>query len=476
MAAGLLLLITVRHEQRQAAETALTQARSNFQRDVIYRHWNAAIGPLYVPLGPGVQPNPYLADVPDRDVITTQGMMLTMVNPAYMTRLVYELAARDYGVRGHITSLRPVRPENSPDPWEAGALRAFERGAPEVSSLELMEGASYLRMMKPLRTERECLYCHKKHGYAAGDIRGGISVSVPMAPLERISRRNIVMSAASFSVLWLAGLGGILAGAARLHRAIGERDRAEQEIVILNQDLLERKAELETANRELDAFSSAISHDLRSPLSTISGFTELIRELPAGDHQEKREKYTNSISRECGRMDTLISTLLEFSRLSRAEPRREPVDLSAMAAEIAADLRQRDPGRSVAFRIEAGATATGDSALLRIVMQNLLGNAWKYTSKRGEALIEFGSLERNGKKIFFVRDNGAGFDQAEAGRVFEAFHRLHSDKEFTGTGIGLATVKRIISRHNGRIWAEGEVGKGATISFTVGPAGSETQA
>jgi signal transduction histidine kinase len=464
---GLLLTLNARHERQQAAETALTQARSDFQRDVIYRHWNAEYGPVYAPVGKGVAPNPYLAGTPDRDITTTKGKVLTLVNPAYMTRLVYELAARDYGVKGHITSLRPVRPENSPDAWEISALRTFERGTEEVSSVEHMEGAPYLRMMRPLRMGQECLKCHQKHGYQIGDIRGGISVAVPMGPLYRIAWENILMSAGSFTVLWLVGLGGVIAGAAKLLRTVEQRDRAEHEITALNRDLVTRKAELKAANRELEAFSFTVSHDLRSPLATVGGFCDLIRKLPAEKHLEKCSKYTGIIYQESQRMEKLIHTLLEFSRLSQVDVKREPVDLSTMAAEIAAGLRQSDPERSVTFRIEEGAEAKGDPALLRVVLQNLLGNAWKYTSKQREALIEFGVMKEGGEEIFFVRDNGAGFDREKAGRLFEAFHRLHSDKEFKGIGIGLATVKRIISRHAGRVWADGEVGKGATVYFTL---------
>jgi signal transduction histidine kinase len=384
-----------------------------------------------------------------------------------MTRLVFELAEEDYGVKGHITSLRPVRPENRPDAWESASLKAFEKGQEEASSVELMNGASYLRLMKPLVTKQECLNCHKKHGYQVGDIRGGISVAVPMEPLRRIARQNIVVNALSITTLWMGGLGVIMFGSGRLKRAIEQRDKAEREIAMLNRDLLSRKEELEAANRELEAFTSTVSHDLRSPLSTIGGFTRLIDKLPGDRPGEKRAKYTGIISQEVERMEKLIKALLDFSRLSKTGLAREPVSLSRLAAEIAAGLKQSAPDRAVTFAIEAGAEVMGDAVLLRAVLQNLLANAWKFTGRQKQALIEFGVMERNDEKIFFVRDNGTGFDNEQAGRIFEAFQRLHSDKEFKGTGIGLATVKRIITRHGGRVWAEGEKGKGAVFYFTI---------
>jgi light-regulated signal transduction histidine kinase (bacteriophytochrome) len=246
-----------------------------------------------------------------------------------------------------------------------------------------------------------------------------------------------------------------------------QRDRAGMEISVLNQNLLMRKAELETANRELDSFCYTVAHDLRSPAATIGGFCHRMQKIPAEKHLEKCAAYTGIISRECRRMEKLIDTLLDFSRLSLSEVKREPVNLSKMAAEIATGLRLSEPGRSVTLKIEEGVEVSGDLALLHVVMQNLLGNAWKYTCKQKEAVIEFGVIQQEGEELFFVRDNGAGFDPEQADRIFEAFHRLHSEREFRGSGVGLATVKRIISRHAGRIWAEGEVGKGATIYFSL---------
>jgi signal transduction histidine kinase len=464
---GVLIAVSIHSNRLQSEETALTQARSNFQRDVIYRHWSAKYGPLYVRINKGISPNPYLTGIPDRDITTTTGEKLTQVNPAYMNRLVFDLAAKEYGIKGHITSLLPGRPENSPDAWEVEALKAFEAGKGEISSIERLDGQPFLRMMRPLVAEKECLGCHQKHGYHEGEIRGGISVGVPMEPLYRIARKDILVSSLSFAFLWLIGLIGIMTGTKRIRRAMEQRERAEQEAVVLNQSLQARKDELEAANRELESFSYTVSHDLQSPLSTISGFCNLIQELPIEKHPEKCARYTGIMHREIQRMENLIKTLLDFSRLSRVEPRRRAVNLSQVAHEISRELQGLDPARSVVFRIEEDITVIGDPMLLRIVMQNLLGNAWKYTGKQKEAVIRFGAIKQDQEQAFFVQDNGAGFEKNKAGRVFDAFQRLHKDEEFKGTGIGLATVKRIITRHNGRVWAEGEPGKGAAIYFTL---------
>lgn len=463
---AVLLVINYHHERSQAAETARTQARSELQRDLIYRHWNAAYGAVYVPVSPQIQPNPYLTEAPERDVFTTGGKHLTLVNPAYMSRLVFDLAARSYGVKGHITSLKPLRPENRPDTWETGALIAFARGSQEESSVVETEHGRVLRLMKPLKTEAECLRCHGKQGYHVGEVRGGLSVAVPMAPLMAIAMQNYLVNAGSFVLLWGLGLVGIQIGAGNLRRTINERDQAERRLIALNRDLTVRGKELEAANRELDAFCSTVSHDLRTPLTAVSGYCQLLKHIP----EEKRgeaEKYTDAILDSTEKMDELITALLKFARITTNEPVLTEVDLTAMAEDIAAELKAVQPKRQAVFIIAKGMSAYADAALLQVVMQNLMGNAWKYTGNAPLTRIEVGIERREEREFYFVRDNGIGFDNSDAELVFEAFQRLSNAGQFEGTGIGLATVKRIIQRHGGLIGCEGEVGKGATVYFSL---------
>jgi len=464
---AVLMLIGIRQEQGQAVEAARTQARSNYQRDVIYRHWVADYGTIYVPVMDGIEPSPYLAGIPERDITTPSGKRLTMVNPAFMTRLVFDLAAREYGIRGRITSLQPIRPENRPDVWEARALRSFEKGAAEFSSIEKINNVDYLRLISPLKAGKECLQCHGRQGYKLGEVRGGISVAVPMGPLQEVARKNSIVSAMSFSLLWLGGLAGIFAGGARLRQVTRQRDRAGEEIIALNRGLLMKTGELEAANRELDSFCAAVSHDLRSPVTAIGGFSQLLQNLPPERHADSCGKYSLIIYNEALRMEKLIEALLDFSRLSRRELRLEKIDLSELATEISLDLRQREPERRVDFRIAPGIWADGDPHLLRAVLQNLLGNSWKYTAKRDEGVIEFAAMQREGERGFLVRDNGVGFPMEHAEQIFEPFQRLPGSEDFKGSGIGLATVKRIIDRHGGRIWAEGEEGAGATFYIVL---------
>jgi signal transduction histidine kinase len=249
---------------------------------------------------------------------------------------------------------------------------------------------------------------------------------------------------------------------------IQERDTALQQAHDeLEQRVEERTKELATTNKELEAFSYSVSHDLRAPLRSIDGFSQALLEDYSDKLDSAGRDHLERVRRAAQRMSVLIDDMLNLSRVNRSAMRRERLDLSALAKSIAADLQEAEPGRLVEFVIESDLIAMGDSRLLRAAMENLLRNSWKYTSAHPCARIEFGKSQQNGKHPFFVRDDGAGFDPRYSDRLFGAFQRLHTAAEFPGTGVGLATVQRIIHRHGGEIWAEGAVEKGATFYFTL---------
>ncbi len=228
-----------------------------------------------------------------------------------------------------------------------------------------------------------------------------------------------------------------------------------------------RTAQFEAANKELEAFSYSVSHDLRAPLRAIDGFSQVLLEDYGERLDEDGRRYLQRVRLGTQRMGNLIEDLLKLSRLSRGELERRPLDLSGKAERILRDLAQRDPDRAVATAVAPGLTASGDARLVTIALENLLGNSWKYTARTPGARIEFGALAQDGQPAFFVRDNGAGFDMAYAGKLFSPFQRLHAAPEFEGSGIGLALVQRILNRHGGRIWAEAEPDLGATFYFTL---------
>jgi signal transduction histidine kinase len=282
-------------------------------------------------------------------------------------------------------------------------------------------------------------------------------------PIENPRRTPINDSAAPILDDHGAVLGGVM-----VFRDVTEQRRLETETSRLNSELerrvVERTNELEAANKELEAFSFSVAHDLRAPLRGIDGFSQILIEEHSANLGAEGLDHLQRIRGGTRRMGQLIDDLLRLSRVVMTELRVSTVDLSVLASEIIAELK---PIRDVRITIEGGIIAHGDGPLLRIVLTNLLANAWKFTGKVAAPEITFGLTTSDGAPVYFVHDNGAGFDMNYASRLFGAFQRLHSTAEFEGTGVGLAIVQRIVHRHGGRIWAEGEVGRGATFSFTL---------
>ncbi len=246
---------------------------------------------------------------------------------------------------------------------------------------------------------------------------------------------------------------------------------SQDQVRRMNADLEHRVAartlQLESTNRELEAFAYAVSHDLRAPLRSMSGFSQIVFENAPPDLDEKNLDYLRRIRDASLRMSALIDDLLNLSRISRSEMTSRPASLTQIATDAAATMRDRYPGREVAIDIAPDMMVEGDTRLLRIAMDNLLDNAWKYTAHTARAQVTVGYQQRDHERVYFVRDNGIGFDMAYSGKLFGPFQRLHAESEFPGTGIGLVTVQRIVARHGGRIWAEAQPDHGATFYFTL---------
>ena len=545
----LLSLSLSHHASREKTrEIARAEASMALQKDILYRLWGARHGGVYVPVSEHTPPNPNLAHIPERDLTTPSGRRLTLVNPAYMTRQVFQMGREFKGPQGHITSLKPLWEGNAPDDWERQALLAFEKGEKEIAGTTTIDGKPFFRLIRPYLTDQACLKCHAQQGYKLGDVRGGITVSIPMTELiaaEVKERRN---TWGGLGLFWLLGLMMIGFGGRQLHRdakslfasqvqlaeqneelamseeelrqqmdeylrsqdellaekskldgvmasleqlnrdldkrvaertaqlaaaneslaqEVAQRSQAEEEAKCLNADLLRQKSALEAVNRELESFGFSVSHDLRAPLRHLDGFSQALFEECQDSLSPLGKDYLLRIRRASKRMEELIDALLNLSRLSSSEIRWQRVPLSEIARELIQELQESDPHRDVAVSIEEGIVADGDPLLLKDMMANLIGNAWKYTGKKPGARICFGSSVKDGKDVFYVRDNGAGFDMAYADKLFGVFQRLHSSDDYAGHGIGLATVQRIINLHGGKVWAEGTVGLGATFFFTL---------
>lgn len=301
--------------------------------------------------------------------------------------------------------------------------------------------------------------------------RRGMAGEVVRADEDHFVRQNGTVQWLRWEVRPWRNSTGLVGGIVIFSEDITEIVERRLEVLRLNAGLErrveERTAELTAANQELEAFAYAVSHDLRAPLRAMTGFSHALQEDFSAELPDKAKEFLDQITLGGRRMGDLIDGLLVLSRSTRGDLQRQPVDLSRLAEEARADLERSEPGRRVHWHIQPRLWTVGDPRMLKVVLSNLLGNAWKYTSHQTEATITFEALDENGIRFFHVRDDGAGFDTAYAAKLFKPFQRLHRQDEFPGLGVGLATVQRIIHRHGGRIDAEGEVGQGATFRFTL---------
>jgi signal transduction histidine kinase len=445
--------------KQETQEEARVQADITFVKDILYRRWNAMHGGVYVPVTDETPQNPYLSHIPERDIVTPSGKHLTLMNPAYMTRQVNEMIEEEYGVRGHITSLNPIRPENAPDPWEKEALYAFRNGKAEVSSVSFINNNEYFRAMHAFITEKSCLKCHAKQGYREGDIRGGISISIPMKPLRVIENRNILTFAMVHGLLWVAGLIGIGWTRARIRQSEQERMHAVKE--------LEQMAdELERSNADLQQFAYAASHDLQEPLRSVAGFVGLLAKRYKAKLDSDADDFIRYTVDGVRRMQTIIRDLLEYSRVGTNSGESKPVDTSSVVRKAISNLQAaiKDSGSTVTH--DDLPTVIADEPQLVRLFQNLIGNAIKFKGKDSPK-VHIAAAKRDNEWIFSVKDNGIGIDPEHAQRIFVIFQRLHTREEYPGTGIGLAICKKIVEQHGGNIWVESEPGKGSTFFFTL---------
>lgn len=292
----------------------------------------------------------------------------------------------------------------------------------------------------------------------------GMLVEIPEEPLRTVSGEVRYLHTKKVPIMDEAGYPAYLLG---ISEDITERKKSQEQIQRLNRQLEEQIRSLNAVNKELESFSYTVSHDLRAPLRTIDGFSQAILEDYGGRLDEDGERYLNRIREGSKQMAQLIDDMLNLSRLSRGELQKETFSLSNMVQRIAMELKTQEPDRKVDFAIQEGLDIEADKRLVQAAMENLLGNAWKFTSHHETALIEFGAFLENERMVYFVKDDGAGFEMIYADKLFGTFQRLHNTVDFSGTGIGLASVQRVINRHGGEIWANGAVEKGATFYFTL---------
>ena len=464
------LIWNVVQVRNNTLETARIQARAAFEKDVIYRSWNAIYGGVYAPVTEKTQPNPYL-DVPEREIITPSGKMYTLINPAYMTRQMYELAEEEYGIYGHITSLNTIRPENAADTWETKALQAFERGETEISSVEEIKGQEYMRLMSPLITEKSCLKCHAAQGYQEGDIRGGISVSVPMAPLLVTMNTGIFVLTTGHTLLWLMGLLGVVLGTRRLTRGELKRKQAEEDVKKYAEQLEQTNIRLQELDRLKSVFLASMSHELRTPLNSIIGFTGIILQGMSGEVNEEQRKQLTMVKNSASHLLGLINDILDISKIEAGK-----VDLSLgefslddVAGEVVEILSPTasEKGLELMTEVPEGIALFSDRRRIKQVLMNLVSNAVKFTDQGSIKITA--SVPGDDNLEVRVIDTGIGIKKEDMEKLFQPFQQIDVSltKKHEGTGLGLHLAKRLAALLGGDISAKSEYGRGSEFAFTI---------
>ena len=447
-----------------ARAVAVTFARASFEKDVLYRAWSSRHGGVYAPVSKETQPNPYLADTPERDIVTPSGRKLTLINPAYMTRQAFEMGRERGTAYGHITSLKPIRPENAPDEWERRALEGFAKGATEASSIETIDGGDFLRLMRPLPTEDSCLRCHGFQGYRVGEVRGGISVSVPMAPLRAAGAATRKSLAAAHAIFWLLGLAGIGLGWSRLSSQIRQRQSVEEA-------LRRAKEQAESANRAKTTFLANTGHELRTPLNAIIGFSEVMGGETFGSMGDSRYlQYARDISATGKHLLNLINDILDVSQIEDGEIviKDSPIDVRLLVEASVGLFRER---AAEAGLVLSGRTApavpplTGDALRVNQILFNLLANAVKFTPAGGTVTLA-AEVGTDGCFRFTVSDSGIGIAAADFETVLSSFGQVegHLARAHEGVGLGLPLARKLTELHGGTLELQSQPGTGTTVT------------
>jgi signal transduction histidine kinase len=449
----------IRQIRKNTLVEAVIQARVAHEKDITYRRWNTMHGGVYVKISEESPPNPYLAGIPERDVETTTGTRLTLVNPAYMTRQANELQGTEYGVMAHITSLNPLRPENAPDEWERQALEQFEKGAAEVHSVSLIMGKEYMRLMHPLRTEEGCLRCHLEQGYQVGDVRGGLSAAIPMEPFRAIEWKNIFTVSLAHSLLWVLGLAGHFLGTREL--VLSEKERLEAE-----KNTRRYARELEETNRLKDLFIDIMRHDLLNPTGVIKCYVGYLLEE---ETDPRKRDLAQKIEIVNSKLTEMIENASKYSRLEEMkeiECSREDLNKIVREAVLLVTCQGNGAEMEVKFMNDGEAPAWVNS-MIGDVFVNLTSNAMKYAGegKRIEVNIEDSGNEWR----VSVKDFGPGISDEDKETIFTRFERLQKES-VQGTGLGLAIARRVVDLHGGRIWVEDNP-EGGCIFFVSLPKG-----
>lgn len=458
----------------QVLELAVVDARTSFERDLAFRRWAARHGGVYVPMTPETPPSPYLAHVPERDVQTPSGRPLTLMNSAYISRQLHSWYDIAGSTRTHVTSLKPLRPGNGPDEWETAALQSFQRGETEVVTDATFAGQRHVRLMRPVMVEEACLKCHAPQGYKLGEVLGGVSVSVPMSPYDKLGVAASEFSAAAYALIWFIGLTGIAAGGLVVHRralaqqaANEARIESERERARLSEQLIQAQ-KLESMGR----LAGGVAHDFNNMISPIMGYTEILLAQKPEGHPDRPA--LQEILDATLRARDLTQQLLACGRRQPLVER--PMDLNVTIRGFETALRQQlRENITLDMRLAPSLKPLrGDYRKIEQVLLNLAINARDAMPQGGRLCIETANvvLRPDDPRVnsdwpagpyvlATVSDTGSGMDQQTLQRIFEPFFTTKPTGK--GTGLGLPTVYGIVKQHRGQIEVESEPGRGTTF-------------
>ena len=450
---------------------AKNKAQSFFGQILVARSWNSAHGGVYVPVTKQTQPNAYLIDSL-RDVTTVEGLKLTKINPAYMTRQNAEINKAENDLQFHITSLKPIRPANKADDWERTALESFDSGKHEILELIKNDSISRYRYMAPLMLEKSCLKCHAVQGYKLGEIRGGISISFPSKIYTESKNRQLSILFLVHFLILTVGLWGIYMFFKMSDNFIAI---IEQKNLKLKQDSLllsQSNEELQKLNAEKDKFFSIIAHDLRSPFNGFLGLSQIMaEELPSLTKDEIRDLAV-SMQNSATNLFRLLENLLEWARIQQGLIPFNPkvVELLPIINESIALVLEsaKSKGIEIAYDIPDDLAVFADSNILQTVIRNLVSNAVKFTLKGGK--ISLSAITTGDKSVeISIKDTGIGMNSAMVDNLFRLdvqTNRKGTEGEHS-TGLGLLLCKEFVEKHGGKLWVESEEGKGSTFAFSL---------
>ncbi|MEJ2200388.1 MAG: ATP-binding protein, partial [Desulfuromonadaceae bacterium] len=440
-------------------------ARALSSKDVVYRRWGGSFGGIYVNLNSGVQPNHLLTTHPQRDVVTDSGTRLTMINHEYMSQMVYDLEDQSQGIKTALISLNPLNPLNRPSTFETAALQQLREGRKDVSLIEQNETGRFLRLITPLRTEKNCLQCHRNNGFVLDEVCCGLSVTVPMAPYEQQAATELFNSAIAHSLIWLFGLLAITVGFKQFHRSEQARRKTEDELIWA-------KIKAEDASRAKGDFLANMSHEVRTPMNSIIGMTELVLDSPLSRYQQD---CLETVKYSADSLLELINDILDFSKLEAGmlEYEQVPFNLPLLVEEAMRSLAvpAQKKGLEIAFWVAETVPVemTGDPQRLKQILLNLLSNAVKFT-ERGRVVLGVSmdaDVLASARVSFAVEDTGIGIPEDFQDKLFSSYAQAEAStsRKFGGSGLGLAISKALAEGMGGTIRLQSQVGEGTTLNL-----------